>query len=236
MLTQGKVRVLIVSESQLHREGLALRLSVEPVIAAVGSADSIDGAVAIARDGQVDIVLIDAAPTRENRRDLVSAVGAAPDVRFVTLASARSDDEVVGWADAGASGIVDRMGSPEELTVVLEAVMRGELLCSPRIAGALLRHVRALGHVRTLGRERGPVDADARLTQRESDVLSLISRGMTNKQIARHLQLQLPTVKNHVHNIFEKLGVHSRAEAVARRLARTERDGTVCAHGAMPFS
>jgi len=199
-----------VSESRLHGEGLALRLSAEPGIEAVGSSNSIDGALAIARDGQVDIVLVDAAPTRENRRDLVSAVRTAPDVLFVTLAAADSDGEVVAWADAGASGIVDRVGSPEELTVVLEAVMRGELLCSPRIAGALLRYVRALG------RERGPADPNARLTKRECDVLSLIGRGMTNKEIARHLSLRLPTVKNHVHNIFEKLDVRSRVEAVSR--------------------
>jgi two-component system nitrate/nitrite response regulator NarL len=215
VLTQGGVRVLIVSESQLHREGLALRLSVEPGIVAVGSSDTIDGALATARDGHANIVLIDTAPTRENRQDLVSAVRATPDVRFVTLASARSDDEVVAWADAGASGIVDRMGSPEELTVVLEAVSRGELVCSPRIAGALLRHVRALGRV------HGPVAPHARLTKRECDVLSLISRGMTNKEIARHLRLRLPTVKNHVHNIFEKLEVRSRVEAVSRGAGQT---------------
>lgn len=125
------------------------------------------------------------------------------------MAEADSAAEILAWAEAGASAIVDRKGTPLELTTVLEAVIRGEALCSPRVAGTLLRRLQ------TLARDRRPSDGTGRLTQRERDVLLLVGDGMSNKQIARHLGLQLPTVKNHVHDIFEKLEVSTRAMAVA---------------------
>jgi two-component system nitrate/nitrite response regulator NarL len=208
-MPHGMIHLLIVSEIPLHREGLALRLSTEPDMQVVGSSDSITDTLPAARAGEADVVLLDLAPTWDNQCELAAAVRAAPDAHFVSLAEVDSDNEVVAWAEAGAAGIVDRKGSPVELREVLETVMRGELHCSSRVAAALLRRVQALAQ------GRRPSGDPNRLTQRECDILLLISRGLTNKQIARELGLQLPTVKNHVHNIFEKLDVHSRAEAVA---------------------
>jgi two-component system, NarL family, nitrate/nitrite response regulator NarL len=203
------IRVLVVSENQLHGEGLALRLSVEPGIRAVGPHESIRRTLPLASSREVDVVLVDVVPTPDNQYELAAAVRSAPRVPFVTLAEADSETEILAWAEAGASAIVDRKGPPVELAAVLEAAMRGVALCSPRVAGALLRRVQ------TLARDRRPAEGTARLTQRERDVLILLGHGMSNKQIARHLGLQLPTVKNHVHNIFEKLEVTSRSMAVA---------------------
>jgi two-component system, NarL family, nitrate/nitrite response regulator NarL len=203
------IRVLVVSENRVHGEGLALRLSVEPGIRALGPHESIRHTLPLASNREVDVVLVDVVPTPDNQFELAAAVRSAPLVPFVTMAEADSEAEILAWAEAGASAIVDRKGSPLELTAVLEAAMRGEALCSPRVAGTLLRRVQ------TMARDRRPADGTSRLTQRERDVLLLIGHGMSNKQIARHLGLQLPTVKNHIHNIFEKLEVSSRAMAVA---------------------
>jgi two-component system, NarL family, nitrate/nitrite response regulator NarL len=210
MLTlSSAIRILVVSESRLHREGLTLRLSSEPGIQAVGSAATIGQAVSVAAEGEVDVVLLDAEPTRENRAALAAAVMASPGAHFVALVSTDSDEEIVAWAESGATAIVDSRGPTQELKRILEAGMRGELLCSGRIAGALLRRVRAIG-----GGGRAP-EAASRLTRRERDILRLVGRDMSNKEIARHLGLKLATVKNHVHSIFEKLGVSSRAMAVS---------------------
>ena len=221
MLTITAIHVLVVSGSRLHREGLALRLSVEPGIHAAGVAETIGEALQFISEQEVDVVLVDAAPTEHNLHELTMASRAAPDTHFVTLASADSETEIVAWAEAGCAGIVDRNGSPFELKTVLEAVTRGELPCSPRIAGVLLRRVRALA------RRWRPLEGIGRLTHRERDVLVLIGQGMSNKQIALRLGLRLPTVKNHIRSIFEKLEVTSRAMAVsfALSLGPTDDDG-----------
>jgi two-component system, NarL family, nitrate/nitrite response regulator NarL len=159
------------------------------------------------------VVLVDVEPTPANQSELAAAVRRTPRLPFVTLATADSDVEIVAWAEAGARAIVDRKGSPVELAAMLQAVKRGETICSPRIAGALLRCVRSLL------RDSQPPQGTARLTQRERDVLLLIGSGLSNKEIARQLGLQLATVKNHVHNIFEKLDVNSRAMAVSLALS-----------------
>jgi DNA-binding NarL/FixJ family response regulator len=211
------MRVLVVSENRLHGEGLALRLSVEPGIRALGPHESIRRTLPLASSREVDVVLVDVVPTPDNQCDLAAAVRTAPRVPFVALAEADSETEILAWAEAGASAIVDRKGTPVELTAVLEAAMRGVALCSPRVAGALLRRVQ------TLARDRRPTEWTARLTHRERDVLILLGHGMSNKQIARHLGLQLPTVKNHVHSIFEKLEVNSRAMAMALAASMGER-------------
>jgi DNA-binding NarL/FixJ family response regulator len=218
MLTlDSAIRVLVVSESRLHREGLTLRLSSEPGIQAMGSADTIRDALRMTSTSEVDVVLIDVEPSPERRAALAAAVLASPGLHFVALVAADSDDEIVAWAEAGATAMVDSSGPTNELKGILEAAMRGELICSGRVAGALLRRVRALSST-----TRAP-DAAGRLTQRERDILRLVGREMSNKEIASRLGLKLPTVKNHVHNIFEKLDVSSRAMAVSLALPMGER-------------
>ncbi len=207
------VRILVVSENRLHGEGLTLRLSAEPGIRAIGPQDSIAATLPLADSDEVDVVLVDVPPTRP-------------------------EPEIVGWAEAGAFAIADRNGSPLELAAILEAVKRGETMCSPRIAGALLRHVQALAREYRQFEAATPHEGTSRLTQRERHVLQLISGGLSNKEIARELGLQLPTVKNHVHNIFEKLEVNSRtmAAALALSLKSPDREAhrTVLGHTGSP--
>jgi DNA-binding NarL/FixJ family response regulator len=207
------IHVLVVSENRLHGEGLTLRLSAEPGIRAIGPRERIPDALSLTPGDEVDIVLVDVEATPANQQDLAEAVAAAPGLPFVTLATAESDWEIVAWAEAGAYSIVDRKGSPGELATILQSVAEGEARCSPRIAGALLRCVQSLL------KDGRPVESWSRLTRRERDVLLLIGNGLSNKEIARYLGLQLPTVKNHVHSIYEKLEVTSRAMAVSQALS-----------------
>ena len=97
----------------------------------------------------------------------------------------------------------------DELVAALESVACGDLICSPSAAGALLRRVATLAH------ERPQDDRLALLSRREREVVGLIADGLSNKQIAHHLYIELATVRNHVHNILGKLGVHRRGEAAA---------------------
>ena len=107
------------------------------------------------------------------------------------------------------AGFVTRDSSVDELLAVLEAAMVGEIRCSPRITGTLFRRVSTLA----ARRETGSI---GNLTAREMDVLRCIERGLSNKEISRDLGIELSTVKNHVHNLLDKLGVHRRGEAAAQ--------------------
>jgi DNA-binding NarL/FixJ family response regulator len=207
-------RVLIVSEIRLYREGLAEMLHSEDGVDVVGTAAGADEAVRALRDGKPDIVLLDMA-IPDNAWLVSALVAAVPGTRVVALAVPENEREVLACAEAGVAGYVTREGSVEDLVAAVESVARGEILCSPRMAATLFQRIA------TLALERSPGSIESRLTSRELEILDLIDQGLSNKEIARRLTIELSTVKNHVHNILEKLNVSRRSEAAAR--ARAER-------------
>ena len=129
---------------------------------------------------------------------------------MVALGVADADDHVLGCAEAGVAGYVPRDASLDDLVAVIESAFRGEAICSPRIAGSLLRRIATLA-----AGQNGTMPL-AHLTGREREIVRLIDRGLSNKEIARDLGIEVATVKNHVHNILEKLQVRRRGEAAAR--------------------
>src|SRR6266699_2074321 len=203
------IRVLIVGDVRLYREGLAQILDRNPRIQASGTAATRGAAVASARDMRPDIVLLDMAmpESGETVQDLAEVDSG---LKVVAIGLAEAEGSVLSCAEMGVAGYVPREGSLEDLVAAVESVGRGELLCSPRIAGTLLRRLASLAL------ERGTESESAKLTRREKEVMGLIDRGLSNKDIARELGIELATVKNHVHNILEKLQVHRRGEAAAR--------------------
>jgi two-component system nitrate/nitrite response regulator NarL len=121
---------------------------------------------------------------------------------------------VLGCAEAGVAGYVPREASLEDLVETIGCASRGELRCSPQLGVTLLRQL-AL-------RAAGVDDAASRapLTSREVEIVRLIEHGLSNKEIATRLGIQVATVKNHVHNLLEKLRIHRRAEAADRLRGR----------------
>jgi two-component system, NarL family, nitrate/nitrite response regulator NarL len=120
-----------------------------------------------------------------------------------------SDIEVLACARAGAAGFLPLESGPSELVAAIESIRRDELVCSPHVAALLFR-----GQAK---RAPGLAGAETtHLTAREAEVLALIDRGLSNKEIAAQLSLSLTTVKNHVHRILEKLHVRRRGAAAAR--------------------
>lgn len=199
------IRVMIVSEVRLYREGLAHVLAAQPALEVIEyTADDI---LVRLRASQPDIVLADSAIVRTT--ELV-ARAADVGVRVVAFAVAEEDDaEVLACAEAGVAGFVARNATIAELLTALETASRGDLRCSPRIASVLVRRVAALAGSRSRLRE------NVYLTRREQDIVTLIDRGLSNKEIATRLGIETATVKNHVHHLLEKLQVHRRAEAAA---------------------
>src|SRR5262249_34883111 len=113
----------------------------------------------------------------------------------------------------GVTGYVTREASLDELVAVIQSVARGEMLCSPRIAGALVRRVASLAAA-------SPVRPRVALTGRELEIVALIDGGLSNKTTPGRLLIAVATVKNHVHSILEKLQVRARGEAAAEVRAR----------------
>jgi two-component system nitrate/nitrite response regulator NarL len=134
---------------------------------------------------------------------------ALPEVQVLALAIDDTDESVVAWAEAGVAGFVTRDTSLDGLMGAVESVAQGGTSCSPRATAALLRRLASLAEVRRR------VDRGGQLTPREREIVALIDQGLSNKQIASELQIEIATVKNHVHSVLEKLQVQRRGAAAA---------------------
>jgi DNA-binding NarL/FixJ family response regulator len=203
-----QIRIIIVSDARLYREGLALSLARVDRVVVVGVADTVAAVLTCIQEKNPDVALLDFA--MPDALALPKAIVAAQiPVKVVAFSVAETEDEICECAEAGIAGYVGRNGSKEDLIAAVENAVRDEVLCSPRVAASLFRRLAA--HVQTT-RQR---PAEAALTSREQDIIALIDRGLSNKEIARQLNISLPTVKNHVHNILEKLQVRRRGAAAA---------------------
>ena len=202
------IRVLIASDIRLYREGLALHFGQNPHFSVVGVVEDRSSAMRYARDLAPDALLIDMAMAESlaTIRDLHACV---PNVRVIALTVPDVERAVLACAEAGVSGYVPRNGSLEDLDVAVDSSVRNESIASPRMVASLLRRIA------TLAADRSSTATES-LTAREIDIVRLIDQGCSNKQIAARLSIELSTVKNHVHNVLEKLGVQRRSEAAAR--------------------
>ncbi len=203
------IRVVIVADTRLYREGLAQVLSRGQQVSVIATATGGEEALTRLPELEPDVILVDMAMTG-GLRAVRGLVESAPGARVVALAVAEQDEDVLGCAEAGVSGYVPREASVDDLVRVIESVARGEAICSPRIAASLLRRVAMLAA------GQGAALPQAQLTTREREIVRLIDRGLSNKEIARELGIEVATVKNHVHNLLEKLRVHRRGEAAAQ--------------------
>jgi two-component system, NarL family, nitrate/nitrite response regulator NarL len=200
-------RVLLVADVSVHRDSLVEQLDREPGIQVVGATSDLTEGVAEVSSLSPDLVLLDVA-AEERVPAIAALVAAIPDVRVVAFAVSETESDIITCAEAGAAACITREASFAELVATIERVGSGESLCSPQVAAILLRRVA------TLAAERSG-DPAAALTAREREILELVDEGLSNKQIAKRLFIEMPTVKNHVHNILEKLHVRSRHEAAA---------------------
>lgn len=218
--------ILIVADIRLYREGLAEVLTRQPAFRLTGTAADADGAIAQLQSQHPDLVLVDMAMSAS--AEVVRAIHeSSPETKVVAISVADTEADVCACAEAGVTGYVARQASLNELVATLESAVRGEALCSPRIAGSLLRRLAELARGQPSGAPATP------LTPREYEILRLLDEGLANKDIARRLGIEVATVKNHVHNILEKLQVHRRAEAAARmrKALRTSHTARLSAAG-----
>ena len=215
------IRLVVVTGVRLYREGLQQVLGDGERVRVVATAPTPYDVLPQLPSAGADVALLDV-PLAAAPASVTLLHDAQPGLRVVALGISEVDDDVVSWAEAGADGYVSRDSSIDQLVATVQGVARGEQPCPASIAGALLRRVGRLAAQR-------PVDDRTPLPRREAEVMALVERGLSNKEIARALNISVATVKHHVHNVFEKLDVHRRADALARlgrryRLAVTYAD------------
>jgi DNA-binding NarL/FixJ family response regulator len=201
------IRVAIIADTRLYREGLTLALQRGGALSVVASWATMAAALAALPANPSDVVLLDMATpgALDQARDLVRASPA----KVVALGVADTEHDLVSCAGAGVTGYVLREASLDDLIGCLTSVARGEVSCSPRLAAAILRHVEAIAARSATSFRR------LTMTRREQTVLELVDQGMSNREIALRLTIEVTTVKEHIHNILEKLGVKRRGEAAA---------------------
>jgi len=207
---QPVIRMILVDDQLLFRRGLRALFEEEEGFEIVGEANNGREAIDLARETRPDAILMDINMPICNGVEATRIIKAEqPDVKVVALTVSDDDDDLFEAIKAGAQGYLLKDLRPEELFEMIRAVMRGETPISPAIAGKLLNEFR-----RRPWHEPSET-AGWDLTARELEVLQLVAEGLGNAEIAARLFIVEGTVKNHLHNILEKLHLENRVQAAA---------------------
>ncbi len=200
------VRVLIVDDQTLFRAGLSRLLNEDPRVEVVGqAADGVDAAK-LASKHKPDVVLMDLKmPKLDGIEATRQIIEADPAVKVLILTTFETDSQVIQALKAGASGYVLKDSSADAIVSSIVAVMSGERVMASAVANRVLE---------MLTGTTTPKEFYDGLTNREIEILKLLANGMANKQIAYRLKISEKTVRNHVSNTYEKLGIYDRSQAV----------------------
>jgi len=203
------ITVVLADDHSVLREGMRNLLEQQRDITVVGEAGNGHEAVAAVRGLKPDIVLMDVVMPRLNGIEATKQIKKTNPTTAVLILSAYDDDRyVLGLLDAGAAGYLLKNATGQEVIQAIRSVHAGEAVLHPAVAARLLSRAGRLSP------RHAPIDGEEPLTRRELEVLQLAAKGHSNKEIANELVLSVPTVKAHLVNIFNKLGVGSRTEAV----------------------
>lgn len=209
-MTEKTLSILLVDDHPLVREGLRALLTSLPGMSIVGEASDGEEAISMASELQPDIILMDLHMPRLNGIEATRRIlQASSHIGILVLTMLEDDDSVFGAMRAGARGYILKGAGKSEVIRAITVVAHGEAIFSPQIAQRLMQYFASIRPVI-------PSLAFPDLTDREREVLSLITDGKTNAQIADLLTLSSKTVSNHISNIFSKLQVVDRAQAVSK--------------------
>ena len=198
-------RVLIVDDHEVLATSLAQVLDAEPDLVSVGVAGSLEQARAMIRTTTPDVVLLDhRLPDGDGADAIGELLALRPSAQIVMLTASAADHVLVKALESGASGFVSKTRSLAELTSAVRAAAAGEAVISPELLARLLPRLHRSGRPRATD-----------LTEREREVLGLLSGGLSNAAIAAELTVSVHTVRNHIANLSAKLGAHSKLEALS---------------------
>jgi DNA-binding NarL/FixJ family response regulator len=208
--TPGPIRIVLADDHPVFRDGLRALIDRSPDLELVGEAATGPDAVAAALATQPGVVLMDIRmPGMTGIEATRQILQAEPDTRILVLTMSEDDESLFAAMRAGARGYLPKDADSEDLVRAIRAVAVGDVIFGESIATRLQSFFRA-------DRGRPASDPFPELTDREDEVLELIARGKSNGEIARRLEISDKTVRNHVANIFNKLHVADRSQAIVR--------------------
>lgn len=203
----SKIRLVIVDDHPVVRDGLRGMLENQPDFEVVGEASNGEEAVQMASSFNPEVMLMDLRmPVMDGVTALREIKVSNPTVRVLVLTTYDSDADILPAIEAGAMGYLLKDTSREDLYSAIRATARGESVLSPGVAARLIGQMRA--------------PAEEKLSSREVEVLQLVADGASNREIANRLHISQATVKSHLIHIFDKLGVSDRTAAVTVALRR----------------
>ncbi len=204
------ISIYIVDDNRLLREGLASMLDEIPGFGVVGSAETGSEALKYIKEIQPDVAIVDIGLPDKDGLDVTQSLReTCPDVKVIILGMPDLTNEIMACIEAGASGYMLKEASFDTLVETIRAAHRGESFCSPQMANSLFSRVAEL-----MG-DIVPIEPDTvQLTPRELEIINQVALGKSNKEVATACFIEVQTVKNHIHNILDKLQLHNRLEAV----------------------
>ena len=210
-----EIRVLLIEDNRLLREGITAMLNEQPDIKAVSTTGNGD-AFEKAKKLKPQVVLLDLGLRSQNSLRVVEMIRSEfPRTEIVVMDLIPVQADVVEFVKAGVSGFILKDASLDDFLHTIRSVAQGAKVLPPPLTGSLFSHI--VDHAIQSGKVDRLIKA-ARMTRREQEVVDLIAEGKSNKEIAARLNIAIHTVKSHVHNILEKLALHTRLELASYTL------------------
>jgi DNA-binding NarL/FixJ family response regulator len=204
-----KIRILIIEDNRVLRDGLTVMLNEQPdmhVVATIGSGNNV---LLKASETKPHVILLDVGLKNYNELSVVESVRKnLPDAKVIGMGFIPSQSDIVEFVAAGASGFILKDASIKEFLRTIQSIAKGAKVLPPSLTDSLFSHVVDLA----VRNKKVKPSSAVRMTNREREIIALIADGLSNKEIAQRLNIATHTVKSHVHNIMEKLALHSRLQ------------------------
>lgn len=201
-----KIRILVIEDNRVLRDGITAMLNGQAdmrVVATIGSGNNI-----LLKASQIkpQVILMDVGLKDLKESSVVESIRKKiPEAKVIGMGFIPSQSDIVEFVEAGASGFILKDATVKEFLGTIRSVAQGVKVLPPSLTGSLFSHVAELA----LKKRKGKITSAVRMTKREREIIALIADGMSNKEIARQLNIATHTVKSHVHNVMEKLALHT---------------------------
>jgi DNA-binding NarL/FixJ family response regulator len=205
----NKNKIVIIEDNRVLRDGLLTLLNGQPdmrVVAAIGNGNSILKTISKLKP---HVILLDLSEWSHNPQRMMEDVKINfPDVKLIGMGLIPTQTDIIASVEAGTSGFILKDATVKEFLGTIRTVVQGIKVIPPSLTGSLFSHIVEYA----LKQGKGNVPQAVRMTNREREIIAVIADGLSNKEIAQHLNIATHTVKSHVHNVMEKLALHSRIQ------------------------
>lgn len=204
-----RTKILLIEDNRILRDGIKAIINEQPDLRIVAASEGNHDTLLQARSLKPQVVLVDLGLRNENGLGVVGTLSKElPQIKVIGMGLIPSQQDIVEFVQAGAAGFILKDATIEDVLGTIRAVARGIKILPPLLTGSLFTHV--VEHA--LRKGMGKLADAVRMTKREREIIVLIAEGLSNKGIAQRLSLSTYTVKSHIHNILEKMALHSRLE------------------------